>query len=102
MKLRPEYRAAHRPDAQNMTASAPQGFLHLGPELLQPIQRHKGLNGACKAASVNPAGALALQMCIRDRIVIPFDKYEVAPGSMGSPSFTLTTPELYENLLYQP
>lgn len=36
------------------------------------------------------------------QIVIPFDKYEVAPGSMGSPSFTLTTPELYENLLYQP
>ncbi len=36
------------------------------------------------------------------QLVIPFDKYEVAPGSMGSPSFTLTTPELYENLLYQP
>ena len=36
------------------------------------------------------------------QIVIPFDKYEVAPGSTGSPSFTLTTPELYENLLYHP
>ena len=35
-------------------------------------------------------------------IVIPFDKYEVAPGSMGSPSFTLTTPELYEQLQYHP
>lgn len=35
-------------------------------------------------------------------LVIPFDKYEVAPGSVGSPSFTLTTPELYDHLLYRP
>ena len=35
-------------------------------------------------------------------IVIPFDKYEVAPGSTGSPRFTLTDPELYEQLLYRP
>lgn len=36
------------------------------------------------------------------RIVIPFDKYEVGPGSTGSPRFTLETPEIYENLLVQP
>lgn len=36
------------------------------------------------------------------RLVIPFDKYEVSPGSTGSPHFTLTTPELYEKLLYRP
>ena len=36
------------------------------------------------------------------KIVIPFGKYEVGPGSTGSPRFTLTTPELYENLRYQP
>ena len=35
-------------------------------------------------------------------IVIPFDKYEVGPGSTGSPSFTLTTPELYDHLLDRP
>lgn len=35
-------------------------------------------------------------------LVIPFDKYEVSPGSTGSPHFTLTTPELYEHLLYRP
>lgn len=36
------------------------------------------------------------------KIVIPFDKYEVGPGSTGSPEFTLENPELYEQLLYQP
>ena len=35
-------------------------------------------------------------------IVIPFDKYEVGPGSTGSPEFTLTSPELYEDLLFHP
>lgn len=35
-------------------------------------------------------------------IVIPFDKYEVGPGATGSPEFTLTNPELYENLLFHP
>ena len=36
------------------------------------------------------------------QIVIPFGKYEVGPGSTGSPEFTLETPELYEHLLYHP
>ena len=36
------------------------------------------------------------------KIVIPFDKYEVGPGSTGSPQFTLTDPELYAQLLVQP
>lgn len=36
------------------------------------------------------------------KIVIPFDKYEVGPGSTGSPEFTLENPELYEHLLYHP
>lgn len=36
------------------------------------------------------------------RLVIPFDKYEVGPGSTGSPEFTLLSPELYEQLLYRP
>ena len=36
------------------------------------------------------------------RIVIPFDKYEVGPGSTGSPEFTLAAQELYENLLCHP
>lgn len=36
------------------------------------------------------------------KIVIPFDKYEVGPGSTGSPEFTLENPELYEHLLYRP
>ena len=36
------------------------------------------------------------------RIVIPFDKYEVGPGSTGSPEFTLESQELYDNLLYHP
>lgn len=35
-------------------------------------------------------------------IVIPFDKYEVGPGSTGSPRFVLTSPVLYENLLVRP
>ena len=35
-------------------------------------------------------------------LVIPFDKYEVGPGSTGSPEFTLTSPELYQRLLYRP
>lgn len=36
------------------------------------------------------------------RLVIPFDKYEVGPGSTGSPEFTLLSPELYEQLLFRP
>ena len=36
------------------------------------------------------------------KLVIPFGKYEVGPGSTGSPEFTLENPELYEQLLYQP
>lgn len=36
------------------------------------------------------------------KIVIPFDKYEVGPGSTGSPEFTLESPDLYEHILYQP
>ena len=36
------------------------------------------------------------------QLVIPFDKYEVGPGSTGSPEFTLTSPELYQRLLYRP
>ena len=36
------------------------------------------------------------------RIVIPFDKYEVGPGSTGSPRFVLTSPVLHENLLVRP
>lgn len=36
------------------------------------------------------------------QLVIPFDKYEVGPGSTGSPRFVLTTPELYDHLLYHP
>lgn len=36
------------------------------------------------------------------KIVIPFDKYEVGPGSTGSPEFTLENPDLYEYILYQP
>ena len=36
------------------------------------------------------------------QIVIPFDKYEVGPGSTGSPEFTLESPELYAQLLYRP
>lgn len=36
------------------------------------------------------------------KIVIPFDKYEVGPGSTGSPEFTLKNPDLYEHILYQP
>ena len=36
------------------------------------------------------------------KLVIPFNKYEVGPGTTGSPEFTLETPSLYENLLYQP
>ncbi|RHR04656.1 DUF3298/DUF4163 domain-containing protein [Pseudoflavonifractor sp. AF19-9AC] len=35
-------------------------------------------------------------------LVIPFDKYEVGPGSTGSPEFTLLSPQLYEQLLYRP
>ena len=35
-------------------------------------------------------------------LVIPFDKYEVGPGSTGSPEFTLLSPELYEQLLFRP
>ena len=35
-------------------------------------------------------------------LVIPFDKYEVGPGSTGSPEFTLVSPELYDHLLYHP
>ena len=35
-------------------------------------------------------------------LVIPFDKYEVGPGSTGSPEFTLLSPVLYEQLLYRP
>ena len=34
-------------------------------------------------------------------LVIPFDKYEVGPGSTGSPEFTLLSPELYEQLLFR-
>lgn len=36
------------------------------------------------------------------KIVIPFDKYEVGPGSTGSPEFTLESPDLYDHLLYHP
>ena len=36
------------------------------------------------------------------KLVIPFGKYEVGPGSTGSPEFTLENPELYEQLLYHP
>ena len=36
------------------------------------------------------------------KIVIPFDKYEMGPGSTGSPEFTLENPDLYEHILYQP
>ena len=36
------------------------------------------------------------------RLVIPFDKYQVGPGSTGSPEFTLTSPALYQRLLYRP
>lgn len=36
------------------------------------------------------------------QLVIPFDKYEVGPGTTGSPHFTLTSPELYQHLLIQP
>ena len=36
------------------------------------------------------------------QIVIPFNKYEVGPGSTGSPEFILTSPQLYQNLLYTP
>ena len=36
------------------------------------------------------------------QIVIPFNKYEVGPGSTGAPEFVLETPELYQNLLYHP
>ena len=36
------------------------------------------------------------------QLVIPFDKYEVAPGSTGSPSFVLSDPEIYSHLLYHP
>ncbi|MGO5115301.1 DUF3298 domain-containing protein [Candidatus Avoscillospira sp. LCP25S3_F1] len=36
------------------------------------------------------------------KIVIPFDKYEVGPGTTGSPEFTLENPDLYEHLLYRP
>lgn len=35
-------------------------------------------------------------------LVIPFDKYEVGPGSTGSPKFTLQSAELYRNLKYHP
>ena len=35
-------------------------------------------------------------------LVIPFDKYEVGPGSTGSPEFTLLSTVLYEQLLYRP
>lgn len=36
------------------------------------------------------------------RLVIPFNKYDVGPGSTGSPRFTLESPELYAQLLYRP
>lgn len=36
------------------------------------------------------------------QIVIPFNKYEVGPGSTGAPEFVLETPALYQNLLYHP
>lgn len=36
------------------------------------------------------------------KLVIPFNKYEVGPGTTGSPEFTLESPALYENLLYTP
>ena len=36
------------------------------------------------------------------KMVIPFDKYEVGPGTTGSPEFTLENPDLYEHLLYHP
>ena len=36
------------------------------------------------------------------RLTIPFNKYEVGPGSTGSPRFALETPELYEQMLYRP
>ena len=36
------------------------------------------------------------------KLVIPFNKYEVGPGSTGSPKFVLETPELYDHLLYRP
>lgn len=35
-------------------------------------------------------------------LVIPFVKYEVGPGSTGSPEFVLQSPEIYEHLLVQP
>lgn len=38
----------------------------------------------------------------KGRIVIPFDKYEVGPGTTGSPEFTLESSALYEHLLVQP
>ena len=36
-----------------------------------------------------------------DRLVIVFDEYEVAPGSMGMPEFAIA-PELLEEILLQP
>ena len=36
------------------------------------------------------------------KLVIPFNKYEVGPGSTGTPEFVLESPSLYENLLYTP
>lgn len=36
------------------------------------------------------------------QIVIPFNKYEVGPGSTGAQEFVLESPELYDNLLYEP
>ncbi|MBE5962216.1 MAG: DUF3298 domain-containing protein [Lachnospiraceae bacterium] len=36
------------------------------------------------------------------KLVIPFDDYEVGPGSMGSPEFILESPEIYQNLIVQP
>ncbi len=35
-------------------------------------------------------------------LVIPFNEYEVGPGSTGSPEFVIQSPEVYEHLLYHP
>ena len=47
-----------------MAASASQGRLHAGSELLQHIQRHKRLYRSRKSAAVHSVGASALQQLI--------------------------------------
>ena len=71
-------------------------------------------NNAGKAAFFLPGGIWSDEECFKsiaidqnfyindeNQLVIVFDEYEVAPGSMGTPEFVIPT-ELLNGLLAQP